>query len=193
MIVLKRSMSKFVACTSSVKIALISDLCTPDSTCVASNHSSISRDGPFSFKANFDDRNRIYSLYCHIDVPRFISSPCHCPAKVLSVRLLTRSTQSAITGNCITSIAWCGLLPGKSLRTLTFGNFLIEKQYTGRFNSDFVEARRGDLERWLNRVIRHPLCRATEVAMFFLGCEDDSVRGSTHLSLIMHFSTAFYQ
>ncbi|KAF8307163.1 hypothetical protein DL93DRAFT_2088206, partial [Clavulina sp. PMI_390] len=51
---------------------------------------------------------------------------------------------------------------------------IVEKQYSGRFSSDFVEARRGDLERWLNRVVRHPLIRATNVLIFFLGCEDDS-------------------
>jgi len=51
----------------------------------------------------------------------------------------------------------------------------VEKQYTGRFNQDFIEARRGDLERWINRVVRHPLARAAEAVMFFLGCEDDTV------------------
>ncbi|KAF9517696.1 hypothetical protein BS47DRAFT_1314028, partial [Hydnum rufescens UP504] len=50
---------------------------------------------------------------------------------------------------------------------------LPEKQYTGRFNDDFVEARRGDLERWLGGVVRHPLARYAEVVTFFLGCEDD--------------------
>jgi sorting nexin-9/18/33 len=52
---------------------------------------------------------------------------------------------------------------------------LPEKQYTGRFNDDFVEARRGDLERWLGGVVRHPLARYAEVVTFFLGCEDDIV------------------
>lgn len=48
-----------------------------------------------------------------------------------------------------------------------------EKQYAGRFNDDFIETRRGDLERWINRIVRHPLARGTEVVMFFLGCESD--------------------
>ncbi|KAF9568707.1 hypothetical protein CPC08DRAFT_679040 [Agrocybe pediades] len=50
---------------------------------------------------------------------------------------------------------------------------LPEKQYAGRFSNDFVEARRGDLERYLNKVVRHPVLRYAEVLTFFLGCEDD--------------------
>lgn len=52
---------------------------------------------------------------------------------------------------------------------------LPEKQYAGRFSEDFVEARRGDLERYLNKVVRHPVVRYAEILMFFLGCESDSV------------------
>ncbi|OCH85732.1 PX-domain-containing protein [Obba rivulosa] len=51
---------------------------------------------------------------------------------------------------------------------------LPEKQYAGRFSDDFVEARRGDLERYLNRVVRHPVARYAEVLTFFLGCESDA-------------------
>lgn len=61
-------------------------------------------------------------------------------------------------------------LPGISLPPLP------EKQYAGRFNDDFVEARRGDLERYLSRVVRHPVARYAEVLTFFLGCENDAVR-----------------
>ncbi|KAF8331298.1 uncharacterized protein EI90DRAFT_3057450, partial [Cantharellus anzutake] len=50
---------------------------------------------------------------------------------------------------------------------------LPEKQYAGRFNNDFVEARRGDLERWINAVARHPLARTTEVLSFFLTCVEE--------------------
>ncbi|KAI8972878.1 PX-domain-containing protein [Trametes punicea] len=60
------------------------------------------------------------------------------------------------------------LLPGIALPPLP------EKQYAGRFNDDFVEARRGDLERYINRVARHPVARYAEVLTFFLGCESDS-------------------
>ncbi|CAE6444702.1 unnamed protein product [Rhizoctonia solani] len=50
---------------------------------------------------------------------------------------------------------------------------LPAKQYTGRFQGEFVEARRGDLEKWLQRITRHPVVRYTEVVVFFLGCESD--------------------
>ncbi|KAK1235708.1 hypothetical protein PQX77_001079 [Marasmius sp. AFHP31] len=59
-------------------------------------------------------------------------------------------------------------LPGIALPPLP------EKQYAGRFSEDFVEARRGDLERYINRVVRHPVARYAEVVTFFLGCESDS-------------------
>ncbi|KIM27719.1 hypothetical protein M408DRAFT_163569, partial [Serendipita vermifera MAFF 305830] len=58
-------------------------------------------------------------------------------------------------------------LPGIALPPLP------EKQYAGRFSEDFVEARRGDLERYLNRVVRHPIARYAEVVTFFLGCESE--------------------
>lgn len=60
-------------------------------------------------------------------------------------------------------------LPGIALPPLP------EKQYTGRFSEDFVEARRGDLERYLNKIVRHPIIRYAEIVVFFLGCENDSV------------------
>ncbi|KAI0821889.1 PX-domain-containing protein [Trametes gibbosa] len=60
------------------------------------------------------------------------------------------------------------LLPGIALPPLP------EKQYAGRFSDDFVEARRGDLERYINRVTRHPVARYAEVLTFFLGCESDA-------------------
>lgn len=63
-------------------------------------------------------------------------------------------------------------LPGIALPPLP------EKQYSGRFSEDFVEARRGDLERYINRVVRHPLARYAEVVTFFLSCENDTVSPS---------------
>jgi sorting nexin-9/18/33 len=60
-------------------------------------------------------------------------------------------------------------LPGIALPPLP------EKQYAGRFSQDFVEARRADLERYLNRVIRHPVARYAEVVTFFLGCDSEVV------------------
>ncbi|KAI0066806.1 hypothetical protein BV25DRAFT_1819910 [Artomyces pyxidatus] len=58
-------------------------------------------------------------------------------------------------------------LPGIALPPLP------EKQYAGRFNDDFVEARRGDLERYLAKIVRHPVARYAEILTFFLGCESD--------------------
>lgn len=60
-------------------------------------------------------------------------------------------------------------LPGIALPPLP------EKQYAGRFSDDFVEARRGDLERYIGRITRHPVARYAEVVTFFLGCESDTV------------------
>ncbi|EGO03823.1 hypothetical protein SERLA73DRAFT_102119 [Serpula lacrymans var. lacrymans S7.3] len=59
-------------------------------------------------------------------------------------------------------------LPGIALPPLP------EKQYAGRFSTDFVEARRGDLERYIGRIVRHPIARYAEVMTSFLGCESDS-------------------
>ncbi|KAF9467849.1 hypothetical protein BDZ94DRAFT_1155100 [Collybia nuda] len=59
-------------------------------------------------------------------------------------------------------------LPGIALPPLP------EKQYAGRFSEDFVEARRGDLERYISRIVRHPVARYAEVVTFFLGCENDT-------------------
>ncbi|KAG6826448.1 hypothetical protein H0H92_015758 [Tricholoma furcatifolium] len=58
-------------------------------------------------------------------------------------------------------------LPGIALPPLP------EKQYAGRFSEEFIEARRGDLEQYLNRVVRHPVARYAEVVTLFLGCEND--------------------
>ncbi|KAJ3790418.1 hypothetical protein GGU10DRAFT_170906 [Lentinula aff. detonsa] len=59
-------------------------------------------------------------------------------------------------------------LPGIALPPLP------EKQYAGRFSDDFVEARRGDLERYLKKIVRHPVARYAEVVTWFLSCESDS-------------------
>ncbi|KAI0261246.1 hypothetical protein BC834DRAFT_830596 [Gloeopeniophorella convolvens] len=58
-------------------------------------------------------------------------------------------------------------LPGIALPPLP------DKQYTGRFNDDFVEARRGDLERYLSRIVKHPVARYAEILTFFLSCESE--------------------
>ncbi|KAH9956493.1 hypothetical protein BC827DRAFT_1230696 [Russula dissimulans] len=58
-------------------------------------------------------------------------------------------------------------LPGIALPPLP------EKHYAGRFSDDFVEARRGDLERYLARIVRHPVVRYAEILTFFLSCESE--------------------
>jgi sorting nexin-9/18/33 len=58
-------------------------------------------------------------------------------------------------------------LPGIALPPLP------EKHYSGRFSDDFVEARRGDLERYLARIVRHPIARYAEILTFFLSCESE--------------------
>jgi sorting nexin-9/18/33 len=60
-------------------------------------------------------------------------------------------------------------LPGIALPPLP------EKQYAGRFSADFVEARRGELERYIGCIVRHPVARYAEVVTSFLGCENDAV------------------
>ncbi|KAG6903388.1 hypothetical protein C0995_013141 [Termitomyces sp. Mi166 len=59
-------------------------------------------------------------------------------------------------------------LPGIALPPLP------EKQYAGRFSDNFIEARRGDLERYINKIVRHPVARYAEVVTFFLGCESEA-------------------
>lgn len=51
----------------------------------------------------------------------------------------------------------------------------IVNQYTGRFSDDFIEARRGDLERWMRRVTRHPVVRYSDGVVGFLGVEECEV------------------
>ncbi|CAB4036402.1 sorting nexin-33-like [Paramuricea clavata] len=47
-----------------------------------------------------------------------------------------------------------------------------EKQITGKYADEFVEKRREMLERWLNRLTRHPLVSKSEVFQHFLFCKD---------------------
>ncbi|PWN47511.1 hypothetical protein IE53DRAFT_303920, partial [Violaceomyces palustris] len=50
---------------------------------------------------------------------------------------------------------------------------LPEKQYSGRFSTDFIETRRVDLELWIGSVVRHPVLRYSEAVLFFLSCDDE--------------------
>ncbi|KAG0096927.1 hypothetical protein BGZ93_003748 [Podila epicladia] len=51
---------------------------------------------------------------------------------------------------------------------------LPEKQYTGRFSEEFIERRRRALERFLNRLVRHPVIRYCDLMTHFLSCSEDS-------------------
>jgi sorting nexin-9/18/33 len=66
----------------------------------------------------------------------------------------------------------CRRLPGVALPPLP------EKQYAGRFSNDFIEARRGDLERYLNQLVRHPIVRYAEILTVFLSCDNEDVSSS---------------
>jgi len=59
-------------------------------------------------------------------------------------------------------------LPGLALPPLP------GKQYAGRFNDAFVEARRSDLEKYISRLVRHPVVRYSEALINFMSCESDA-------------------
>jgi sorting nexin-9/18/33 len=44
----------------------------------------------------------------------------------------------------------------------------------GRFNEEFIERRRRALERFINRLARHPVIRYSDLLTHFLSCTDDS-------------------
>ncbi|CAG8436082.1 754_t:CDS:10 [Ambispora gerdemannii] len=62
--------------------------------------------------------------------------------------------------------------------SIKFGPLVIpplpEKQYSGRFNEEFIEKRRRALESFINRLARHPVIRYSDLLTHFLSCEDDS-------------------
>jgi sorting nexin-9/18/33 len=45
----------------------------------------------------------------------------------------------------------------------------------GRFNEEFIERRRRALERFINRLARHPVIRYSDILTHFLNCTDESV------------------
>lgn len=51
---------------------------------------------------------------------------------------------------------------------------LPPKAYAGRFNADFIEERRNDLERWCARVARHPVLGSSEELRGFLSVGEDA-------------------
>ncbi|CAF3903631.1 unnamed protein product, partial [Rotaria magnacalcarata] len=48
---------------------------------------------------------------------------------------------------------------------------LPEKQIAGRFDQEFVQERRRQLELWLNRVCRHPVLCASYAVQHFIACD----------------------
>ncbi|KAI6651635.1 Sorting nexin-33-like [Oopsacas minuta] len=53
---------------------------------------------------------------------------------------------------------------------------LPDKQLTGRFNDDFVEKRRDQLEVWTNRIARHPVLGTSDVFSHFMSVsEEDTI------------------
>lgn len=98
--------------------------------------------------------------------------PEDAPAAPASITVQRRFSHFVVLHTALTR-----RLPGIALPPLP------EKQYAGRFNDAFVEARRGDLERYINRVVRHPIARYAEMLTFFLSCESDSVSSLARTSL----------
>lgn len=43
----------------------------------------------------------------------------------------------------------------------------------GRFSEEFIERRRRALERFLNRLVRHPVIRYSDLLTHFLSCSED--------------------
>ena len=96
---------------------------------------------------------------------------CHPPSPTSSLSTTRITVIRRFSHFVMLHTALSRRLPGIALPPLP------EKQYAGRFSEDFVEARRGDLERYLNKIVRHPVVRYAEIVNFFLGCESDSVSG----------------
>lgn len=51
---------------------------------------------------------------------------------------------------------------------------LPEKQFSGRFSDEFIEKRRRLLDRFMNRLARHPIIRYSEIFTHFLSCQSDT-------------------
>lgn len=50
---------------------------------------------------------------------------------------------------------------------------LMTSPCKGRFTEEFIERRRRGLERFLNRLVRHPVLRYSDLLTHFLSCSDD--------------------
>ena len=47
-------------------------------------------------------------------------------------------------------------------------------KFAGRYAEEFIEKRRQLLERWMNRVSRHPVIALTEVFQHFITCDSEA-------------------
>lgn len=77
---------------------------------------------------------------------------------------------------------------------------LPDKQYYGRYGESFVEKRREKLQRWSNRIARHPILSRSDVFTHFILCDDegsswkagkrraekDELVGSAYLQAVEH-------
>ncbi|XP_064384617.1 sorting nexin-33-like [Halichondria panicea] len=53
---------------------------------------------------------------------------------------------------------------------------LPDKQFYGRYGEDFIEKRREKLQRWTNRIARHPVLSRSEVVTHFILCDDEGAQ-----------------
>ena len=70
---------------------------------------------------------------------------------------------------------WLHARIGNKFSVMVFGA-LPDKQMSGRFEEDFIERRRLALERYMNRLARHPVISQSTVFQHFLNCGDEKVR-----------------
>ena len=61
----------------------------------------------------------------------------------------------------------------KFVQTLRYIFRYFIPRCSGKYAEDFVEKRREGLERWLNRLCRHPVVHKSAVFQHFLYCNDD--------------------
>lgn len=50
---------------------------------------------------------------------------------------------------------------------------LPDKQISGRYQEEFIEHRKNQLQSWVNRISRHPVLSQCDVWMHFIACTDD--------------------
>lgn len=66
----------------------------------------------------------------------------------------------------------------------------IHVHVAGRYGEDFVEKRREKLQRWSNRIARHPVISRSDVFIHFIHCDDEGV-SYTHTHSCAHMSYTY--